>query len=65
MRVRAGTVARMEHSDLAAAAFLGLQTAFIPRPTEYGPGRSRDVKAERDWSYLPTDIGDLATRLGA
>ena len=29
-------------SDLEAAAACGLRTAFIPRPDEYGPGRTAD-----------------------
>lgn len=50
--------------DLAAARSLGLRTAFIPRPTEYGPAQETDLKAEQDWDYVAADMGDLATQLG-
>src|SRR6185312_2889025 len=37
------------NGDLAAAAKVGLATAFVARPTEYGPHQSRDFKADRAW----------------
>jgi 2-haloacid dehalogenase len=52
------------NGDLAAAAREGLQTAFIPRPTEYGPHQSHDFNAEGAWSYVVADFGKLADRLG-
>lgn len=52
------------NGDLAAAAEQGLATAFISRPTEYGPAQKRDFKADRDWSVVARDFGDLATRMG-
>jgi 2-haloacid dehalogenase len=52
------------NGDLAAAAREGLQTAFIPRPTEYGPHQSHDFKAEGAWSYVADDFGKLADQLG-
>jgi 2-haloacid dehalogenase len=52
------------NGDLAAAAEQGLATAFIPRPTEYGPRQKHDFKADRDWSVVARDFGDLATRMG-
>jgi len=51
--------------DLAAARKQGFKTAFVPRPTEYGPRQSRDFKAESDWDYVAADFADLAGRLGA
>jgi 2-haloacid dehalogenase len=52
------------NGDLAAAAREGLQTAFIPRPTEYGPHQTHDFKAEGNWSYVANDFGKLADQLG-
>ena len=51
------------NGDLAAAAREGLQTAFIARPTEYGPHQVRDFKAEGDWDYIAEDFGKLADQL--
>jgi len=50
--------------DLAAARALGLRTAFIARPNEYGPGQMTDLEAEQDWDYVADDLEDLALRLG-
>ncbi|WP_429818036.1 haloacid dehalogenase type II [Ensifer sp. B1-9] len=50
--------------DLAAARSLGLKTAFIPRPTEYGPGQTTDLKAEQNWDYVAEDLNHLAAQLG-
>ncbi len=52
------------NGDLAAAQKHGLQTAFIPRPTEYGPRQSHDFKAEGNWTYVAGDFGKLADQLG-
>ncbi|MGH7090678.1 MAG: haloacid dehalogenase type II [Stellaceae bacterium] len=53
------------NSDLAAAATHGMKTAFIPRPDEHGPGRSRDTSAAHDFTIVARDLEDLAERLGA
>ncbi|RUM08352.1 MULTISPECIES: haloacid dehalogenase type II [Rhizobium] len=50
--------------DLAAARNLGLRTAFIARPTEYGPGQTTDIHAEQDWDFIADDLEDLAGKLG-
>jgi 2-haloacid dehalogenase len=52
------------NGDLAAAAQEGLQTAFIPRATEYGPHQKHDFKAEGAWTYVAADFGKLADQLG-
>lgn len=52
------------NSDLAAAQALGLKTAFVPRPTEYGPHQNKDFKPEGDWDVIATDFDDLAGKLG-
>jgi 2-haloacid dehalogenase len=53
-------------SDLRAAAEQGLRTAFVARPTEYGP---QPPTAERPdpagFDLAVYDLGELADRLGA
>ena len=51
--------------DLRAARGEGLRTAFVPRPTEYGPGQTTDLAPESDWDVVARDFVDLAGRLGA
>ncbi|MCZ6842521.1 MAG: haloacid dehalogenase type II [SAR324 cluster bacterium] len=51
--------------DLAHAASHGMHTAFIPRPTEYGPGQTTDLAAEGDWDIVADDMEQLADALGA
>jgi 2-haloacid dehalogenase len=51
--------------DLAAARSLGMRTAFLPRPTEYGAGQTTDLFAESDWDVVAQDMEDLARALGA
>jgi 2-haloacid dehalogenase len=53
------------NNDLIAAAACGLQTAFIPRPTEHGPGQTSDLTPERDYDIVSGDFGELAERLWA
>ena len=50
--------------DLAAARAEGMRTAFLPRPTEYGPGQTTDLRPESDWDVVAEDIEDLAQALG-
>jgi 2-haloacid dehalogenase len=52
------------NNDLAAALALGFKTVFVTRPTEYGPGQTKDLRAERDWDVVARDFVDLADRLG-
>ena len=49
--------------DLAAAQKLGLQTAFIPRPTEYGPLQAQDFGPEGEWDVVAADMQDFAARM--
>lgn len=51
--------------DLAAARAAGMRTAFVPRPTEYGPGQTTDLRAESDWDVVAKDVEDLARILDA
>jgi len=50
------------NSDLARARALGLGTAFIGRPTEYGPHQIRDFAAEEDWDIIVGSVEELADR---
>ena len=52
------------NDDLQAAQHLGLRTAFVARPTEYGPHQSRDFEATGAWDHIATGLDDLATQLG-
>ena len=58
-------MAAAHNGDLHAARALGLRTAFILRPTEFGEAQKTDLAPESDWDYIAADIGDLATQLGA
>ena len=51
------------NSDLVHAGKLGLRTAFISRPTEYGPDQSVDLKAENEYDYVASSMEDLADQL--
>jgi 2-haloacid dehalogenase len=50
--------------DLAAARALGLRTAFVPRPLEYGPGQTTDLVAEGKWDVVVDSVEELAAALG-
>jgi 2-haloacid dehalogenase len=50
--------------DLAAARAEGMATAFVPRPSEFGPGQNSDLHPEADWDIVAKDFEDLADRLG-
>jgi 2-haloacid dehalogenase len=51
--------------DLHAARALGMRTAFIPRPTEYGPGQTTDLAPDADWDVVAPTVEELARALGA
>ncbi|MBT4354933.1 MAG: haloacid dehalogenase type II [Rhodospirillaceae bacterium] len=52
------------NADLVAAGAQGLKTAFIARPTEYGPNQKHDFEAEHDFDYISENMLDLADKLG-
>ena len=52
------------NGDLAAARRCGLLTAFIPRPTEHGPGQTTDLGPKEDWDAVANDIEGLARQFG-
>jgi 2-haloacid dehalogenase len=51
--------------DLSAARAQGMRTAFVPRPTENGPGQITDLEPEESWDLVAKDFEDLALALGA
>jgi 2-haloacid dehalogenase len=51
--------------DLRAAKAVGLRTAFVTRPLEFGPGGKPDLKPDASVDVSATDFADLAKRLGA
>jgi len=53
------------NGDLVAARGCGFRTAFVPRPTEYGPGQTTDLKPEHDFDVVAADFVDLAGKLGS
>ncbi|GAC1451375.1 MAG: haloacid dehalogenase type II [Vulcanimicrobiaceae bacterium] len=53
------------NGDLRAARALGMRTAFVLRPTEYGPHQSSDLAAAGEVDIAVRDLGELADRLGA
>lgn len=50
--------------DLRHARSHGMRTAFVSRPTEYGPAQKDNLRAEEDWDVIANDFGDLAAVLG-
>jgi 2-haloacid dehalogenase len=53
------------NNDLRAAKAQGMNTAFVPRPTEHGPGQTTDLTAEPGTVDIPAkDFRELAAKLG-
>jgi 2-haloacid dehalogenase len=50
--------------DLKAAQKEGLKTAFVARPTEYGPFQKYDFEAQGNWDIVAEDFGGIAERMG-
>jgi 2-haloacid dehalogenase len=50
--------------DLRAAKQVGLRTAFVVRPKEFGPEGKPDLKADGIADVSATDFNDLARQLG-
>lgn len=46
--------------DLRVARSHGMRTAFLPRPSEYGPGQTSDLQPEEDWDVVVADLEELA-----
>ena len=51
--------------DLRSAKAVGLRTAFVPRPREFGPSGKPDLKADSSVDIEAKDFNVLAARLGA
>jgi 2-haloacid dehalogenase len=52
------------NGDLLAAGALGFRTAFVGRPTEYGPDQQADLQAEHPFDIVSESFTDLADKLG-
>jgi len=50
--------------DLRAARGVGLKTAFVPRPHEFGPAGKPDLTPDPSFDIVATDFNDLAAQLG-
>jgi 2-haloacid dehalogenase len=51
--------------DLRAAHALGLKTAFVVRPREYGPDGKPDLKPDTACDVSAADFNDLARQMEA
>jgi 2-haloacid dehalogenase len=49
--------------DLDAAKALGLKTAYVHRPLEYGPGKASTPPAAGKYDFSAKDMRDLASQL--
>jgi 2-haloacid dehalogenase len=52
-------------SDLRAGRAVGLRTAFVSRPKEYGPSQRPPRMEDGEFDFTATDFPDLADQLGA
>jgi 2-haloacid dehalogenase len=52
-------------NDLVAASKLGMKTAYVRRPYEYGWRQIDDVETEHGFTFIANDLEDLADQLGA
>lgn len=52
------------NNDLTAASAVGLRTAFVVRPSEYGQNQQKDFKAERAWDVITDSFIGLADAMG-
>jgi 2-haloacid dehalogenase len=52
------------NNDLAAAAKVGLRTAFVARPSEYGPKKAADVATDHTWDVTIDSFIGVAEAMG-
>lgn len=52
------------NSDLLAARSRGFKTAYVDRPLEDGPNKTKDLRAEHDFDVIADSFPELATKLG-
>lgn len=57
-------VAAHQH-DLRGAQAVGMKTAFIPRPLEYGPNQRPDPTVDPSFELVAADLNALSDQLGA
>lgn len=57
-------MAAAHNDDLIAAAGCGLRTAFVVRPTEYGPAQTNDRAPVRQFDVVTDSFTGLAEQLG-
>lgn len=50
--------------DLRAAQAVGLRTAFIARPHEYGVAQTTDLTPEGEWDVVAADMQEFASVMG-
>jgi 2-haloacid dehalogenase len=50
--------------DLDAAKKLGLKTAYVHRPLEFGPARTPNRPADGSYDFMARDFRELATQMG-
>ena len=53
------------NTDLQAASSCGFRTAFVARPTEYGPDQPPDLCADHEFDVVASDFVYLAEQLQA
>ncbi len=53
------TMVAAHNDDLEAARACGLRTAFIARPTEYGPDQTDNLKPSQDWDVVVSALDEL------
>jgi 2-haloacid dehalogenase len=51
--------------DLRASQKIGMRTAFVQRPLEFGKGRTVDIAADPSFDITAADFEDLSAKLGA
>ena len=51
------------NSDLIAASAVGYKTAFVYRPTEYGPGQTTDLEPDPSVDVIAKNFIDLAVQI--
>src|SRR3546814_10986853 len=54
-----------QNDDLAAAAAIGMHTAFVVRPHEHGPSQDQDLEATGPWDFICNDIVELGRLAGS
>ena len=51
------------NDDLVVARELGFRTAFVCRPTEYGPSQSTNLEPQHNYNFAVSDLIELAQQL--